>query len=72
MFSIASSRLVLLNADPQSDISNVNASDSVVVSGKRLNRAELNQLLNDAIISDDGSRSRQQCVRGAEPSLSNM
>jgi len=38
----------LLNADPLADISNIDKIDSVVVSGQRLDRAQLDQLLNDA------------------------
>jgi imidazolonepropionase-like amidohydrolase len=52
--------LVLLNADPLADISNVNRIDSVVVSGQRLDRAQLDQLLNDAKLSDSGSKSQQR------------
>jgi imidazolonepropionase-like amidohydrolase len=52
--------LVLLNADPLADISNVSKIDSVVVSGQRLDRAQLDQLLNDARIRDAKSKSRQQ------------
>ena len=40
--------LVLLNADPLADISNTKKIDSVVVNGQRLDRAQLDQLLNDA------------------------
>jgi hypothetical protein len=40
----------LLNADPLADISNVNKIDSVVVSGQRFDRTQLDQLLNDARI----------------------
>jgi imidazolonepropionase-like amidohydrolase len=40
--------MVLLNADPLADISNIDNIDSVVVSGQRLDRAQLDQLLNDA------------------------
>jgi imidazolonepropionase-like amidohydrolase len=47
--------LVLLNADPLADISNVNKIDSVVVSGQRLDRAQLDQLLDEAKIPDGGS-----------------
>jgi imidazolonepropionase-like amidohydrolase len=46
--------LVLLNADPLTDISNVNKIDSVVVNGQRLDRTQLDQLLNDAKIPDSG------------------
>jgi imidazolonepropionase-like amidohydrolase len=46
--------LVLLNADPLTDISNVNKIDSVVVNGQLLGRVHLDQLLNDAKISDSG------------------
>ena len=52
--------LVLLNADPLTDISNVNKIDSVVVSGQRLDRAQLDQLLNDAKLSEAGSNSQQR------------
>jgi imidazolonepropionase-like amidohydrolase len=52
--------LVLLNADPMADISNVNKIDSVVVSGQRFDRTQLDQLLNDARIRDTESRSRQR------------
>jgi adenine deaminase len=51
--------MVLLNADPLADISNVNKIDSVVVSGQRLDRAQLDQLLNDAKIPDAGSSSQR-------------
>ena len=44
--------LVLLNANPLTDISNVNKIDSVVANGQRLDRAQLDQLLNDAKIPD--------------------
>jgi imidazolonepropionase-like amidohydrolase len=47
--------LVLLNADPLADISNVSKIDSVVASGQRLDRAQLDQLLNDAKISGAGT-----------------
>jgi imidazolonepropionase-like amidohydrolase len=40
--------MVLLNADPLMDISNIDKIDSVVVSGQRLDRSQLDQLLNDA------------------------
>ena len=40
--------IVLLNADPLMDISNIDKIDSVVVGGQRLDRAQLDQLLNDA------------------------
>jgi imidazolonepropionase-like amidohydrolase len=49
--------LVLLNADPLADISNVDKIDSVVVTGRRLDRAQLDQLLNDARIRDAESKS---------------
>jgi imidazolonepropionase-like amidohydrolase len=52
--------LVLLSADPMADISNVSKIDSVVVSGQRLDRAQLDQLLNDARIRDAGGSSHQQ------------
>ena len=52
--------LVLLNADPLADISNIGKIDSVVVSGQRLDRAQLDQLLNDARIRDAGGSSHQQ------------
>jgi imidazolonepropionase-like amidohydrolase len=52
--------LVFLNADPLVDISNVDKIDSAVVSGQRLDRAQLDQLLNDARIRDAESKSRQQ------------
>jgi hypothetical protein len=50
--------LVVLDADPLADISNMNKIDSVVVSGQRLDRAQLDQLLNDAKI--DAGKSSQQ------------
>lgn len=50
--------LVLLNADPLVDISNVSRIDSVVVSGQRLDRAQLDQLLNDAKLSHAGNNSQ--------------
>jgi imidazolonepropionase-like amidohydrolase len=40
--------LVILNADPLADISNTEKIDSVVVAGRRLERPQLNQLLDDA------------------------
>ena len=40
--------LVVLDADPLADIANTTKIDSVVVNGKRLDRAQLNQLLDDA------------------------
>jgi imidazolonepropionase-like amidohydrolase len=40
--------LVVLNADPLANISNVNKIDSVVVNGQRLDRSQLDHLLNDA------------------------
>jgi imidazolonepropionase-like amidohydrolase len=46
---------VLLNADPLTDISNVNKIDSVVVNGQRFDRAHLDQLLNEAKIPDSGT-----------------
>jgi imidazolonepropionase-like amidohydrolase len=49
--------LVLLNADPLADIANVKKIDSVVINGQRLDRAQLDQLLNDAKIPGAG-RSR--------------
>jgi len=52
--------LVVLNADPLTDISNVDKIDSVVVSGQRLDRAQLDQLLNDAKISNATSRAEQR------------
>ena len=55
--------LGLRNADPLADISNINKIDSVVVSGQRLDRAQLDQLLNDAKIADAGSSSQHdECV----------
>jgi imidazolonepropionase-like amidohydrolase len=51
--------LVLLNADPWADISNMNKIDSVVVAGQRLDRAQLGQLLNDAKIPGAGGSSQQ-------------
>jgi hypothetical protein len=44
--------LVLLSADPLGDISNTKKIDSVVVNGQRLDRAQLDQLLNDAKVPD--------------------
>jgi imidazolonepropionase-like amidohydrolase len=52
-----SANLVLLNADPLTDLTNissVNKIDSVVVNGQRLDRTQLDQLLNDAKIPDSG------------------
>ena len=40
--------MVMLNADPLVDISNIDEIDSVVVRGQRLDRDQLDQLLNDA------------------------
>ena len=51
--------LVLLNADPLADISNTKKIDSVVVNGQRLDRVQLDQLLNDAKIPDAGSSNSQ-------------
>lgn len=42
--------LVLLDADPLADIANTNKIDAVVVNGKFLDRARLNQMLLDARI----------------------
>jgi len=50
----------LLNADPLADISNLNKIDSVVVGGQRLNRAQLDQLLDDAKIPGAGSSPQQR------------
>jgi len=47
--------LVVLNADPLADITNATKIDSVVVNGKRLDRVQLDQLLNEAKIGDTGS-----------------
>ncbi len=44
--------LVVLNADPLADISNAEKIDSVVVNGERLDRTQLDQLLNDAKVPD--------------------
>ena len=46
--------LVLLNANPLADISNTTRIDSVVVNGKRLDRAQLDQLLKEAKVSGAG------------------
>ncbi len=46
--------LVVLNADPLADISNTEKIDSVVVNGERLDRTQLDQLLNDAKVPDAG------------------
>ena len=43
--------LVLLNADPSVDISNTTKIDSVLVDGKMLNRAQLDQLLEAAKVT---------------------
>ena len=51
--------LVLLNADPLADISNLNKIDSVVASGQQFDRAQLDQLLNDAKTRDAGSGSQK-------------
>jgi len=51
--------LVLLKADPLADISNTTKIDSVVVSGKWLDRAQLDQLLNDAKVPNTDSDSQQ-------------
>ena len=40
--------LVLLNADPSVDISNTKKIDSVLVNGERLDRSDLDRLLNEA------------------------
>jgi imidazolonepropionase-like amidohydrolase len=52
--------MVLLNADPLVDISNMNKIDSVVVGGQRLDRAQLDQLLNDAKIPGAGGSPQQR------------
>ena len=52
--------LVLLNADPLADISNINRIDSVVVSGQWLDRAQLDQLLNEAKVAGTGGSSQQR------------
>jgi imidazolonepropionase-like amidohydrolase len=51
--------IVLLNADPLADISNVNKIDSVVVNGRRLDRSQLDQLLNEARVPDAAESSPQ-------------
>jgi imidazolonepropionase-like amidohydrolase len=43
--------LVLLTADPLADISNTEKIDAVIVSGKFLDRAQLDQMLRDARVS---------------------
>ena len=52
--------LVLLNADPLADISNISRIDSVVVSGQWLNRSQLDQLLNEAKAAGTGGSSQQR------------
>ena len=52
--------LILLKANPLVDISNTRKIDSVVVSGKLLDRVKLDQLLADAKVADSGSISKQQ------------
>ena len=52
--------LVLLNADPLADISNVDRIDSVLVSGQWLDRAQLDQLLNEAKVAGTGDSSQQR------------
>ena len=52
--------MVLLNADPLADISNANKIDSVFVNGQRLDRAQLDQLLNDAKVPGAGRSAQQQ------------
>ena len=49
-----SANFFLLNADPLADIANVKKIDSVVLNGQRLDRAQLDQLLNDAKIPGAG------------------
>jgi imidazolonepropionase-like amidohydrolase len=46
---------VVLNADPLAHISNTTKIDSVIVTGKRLDRAQLDQLLKEAKVSDAGN-----------------
>jgi len=43
--------LVLLTADPLADISNTEKIDAVILSGKFLVRAQLDQMLRDAKVS---------------------
>lgn len=52
--------LVLLNADPLADISNTKKIDSVVVNGQRLDRAQLDQMLNDAKVPDAAMSNTQR------------
>ena len=52
--------LVLLNADPLADISNINKIDSVVVSGQRLDRAQLDQLVDEAKVPNAGNSPQQR------------
>lgn len=49
---------VLLNGDPLADISNTTKIDSVVVNGRRLDRAQLDQLLDEAKVANLGHGSQ--------------
>jgi imidazolonepropionase-like amidohydrolase len=49
-----SANFVVLNANPLADISNVSKIDSVFVNGQPFDRAQLDQLLNEARIPDAG------------------
>jgi imidazolonepropionase-like amidohydrolase len=51
--------LVLLRADPLVDISNTRKIDSVVVSGKLLDRSELDRMLASAVVTGAGSVSKK-------------
>jgi imidazolonepropionase-like amidohydrolase len=51
--------LVLLKADPLADISNTRKIDSVVVSGRLLDRSDLDRLLASAVVAGAGSVSKQ-------------
>jgi len=51
--------LLLLKADPLADISNTRKIESVVASGKLLNRPELDQLLASSVVAGTGNVSKQ-------------
>jgi imidazolonepropionase-like amidohydrolase len=50
--------ILLLNADPLADVSNTRKIDAVVVSGKLLDRSELDRLLASAVVAGTGGVSK--------------
>ena len=51
--------IVVLNADPLADISNTKKIDSIVVNGKRLDRVQLDQLLDEARVREPEGGAQQ-------------